>query len=154
MELCRRPHWSKDVHQVYVCAYIYVCVWVKVVGGWSCLLLHLQLWSTVSLRKPLLRWTDVKRHSNQTMRRMGQGWRDEKSILMLIWHFLPSWSNALEGRKEEINEDDDDNYVCQWSNESVFILIEQCCLTEVSFRYSPGKWLCEVCLFTKHSCLY
>lgn len=42
------------------------------------------------------------------------------------------------------DDDDDDDNVCKWLIESVFILIEQFYLTEVSFRYSPGKQTCEL----------
>lgn len=35
-------------------------------------------------------------------------------------------------------------WLFQWSNESVFILIEEFYLIEVSFRYSPGKHMSQV----------
>lgn len=96
----------------------------------------------------LLNWTGAKRHLNQT--RWQTVWErivTKNQLLCLFSTFYPAEAVCW---KEKKNNDN----VCKWLDESVFILIEQCYLTEVSFRYSPGKWMCEVFLFKKHSCLY
>ena len=133
-----------------VCMYVYMYVWKQWEADWR----NLQLWCTISLwgKNPELNWCKASLKSNYVTDSARTD-SDLESILILIWHFLPSWSNALTEKKkrQEIHNDDD---VCQWLNESVFILIEQCYLTEVSFRYSPGKRMFEVFLFQKHSRLY
>lgn len=42
-------------------------------------------------------------------------------------------------------------WLCQRLNESVFILIEDFYLTEISFRCSPGKWMSQVFVFYPES---
>lgn len=151
-----RKHWSEDVHWC-MCVRMYVYgVCVKAVGGRlkECLLLHLQLWSPpphhLSEEKaPELNW-------NQTMWRTLRGRRVTKNR---FWcSFGTFWAAEAMRRKrkkkKKKQETHDHDYICQWLNESVFILIEQCYLAEVSFRYSPGKRMCDVFLFKKHSRLY
>lgn len=137
-------HWTKDVHRFLSVGMWGVCVCER--GGrqtQECLMCPLQLWPTVFLRKPFLNWSEgslkqIKRFDKQDVD------REPKINDAHMALFFPA--GATDGKRQEIRDD----YVCEWSNQSVFILMEQCCLTRVSVRYGPG----HVFSLKKHRCLY
>lgn len=116
----------------------------------------------------------VKQRSNVTE-------SNKESILMLIWHFLlPAEPTHWNRRTPEGGDRDDktmmnDDHVCRWLNESVFVLIEELSInwgirqtdgrrvscsestvvlignqsTYIYVSLRVGRWECLVCLCSK-----
>ena len=105
-----REHWSHCrafvcvCVCVCVCARVCVCMYVYVWKQWEADWRNLRLWHTISLwgKNPELNWCKVSLKSNY-MADSARTDSDLEWILILIWHFLPGWSDALKEKKKARN---------------------------------------------------
>lgn len=94
-----RGHWSEDVHWcMCVRMYVYgVCVRKQWEADWRNASCSISSCGPPSLREKSS-WAELKSNYVTDTARTES---DKELILMRIWHFLPSWSNASEEEKKK-----------------------------------------------------